>query len=252
MRPILIAGYILWLGLGAMGQDLTSMGFVMRGAPLPNEATLEAAREEMEAQAARVEHESFFSIEPADPARVWDGKKEAANDPGWVKFWGKVDKSGADGLVIAGGFGVVSNEFSGRFFLTGYPKEMAEGDSFDFKASWWARGVGNVSLDGGVMRHLDYGKVWVPAPPHVLTADERKALEAARLAARAKAAAAAVAFNQAAADRGDAYGLLRMGERYRDGDGVARDPRKAREYLAKAAAAGNSQAAAALQSLAGR
>ena len=35
--------------------------------------------------------------------------------------------------------------------------------------------------------------------------------------------AKAVAFNQAQADKGDAYGLLRMGERYRDGDGVPKD-----------------------------
>src|ERR1039458_253091 len=45
--------------------------------------------------------------------------------------------------------------------------------------------------------------------------------------------------NQDAADRGDAYGLLRMGERYRDGEGVTKDLAKAREYLARAAAAGS-------------
>ncbi|MGA3179049.1 MAG: PQQ-binding-like beta-propeller repeat protein [Verrucomicrobiota bacterium] len=78
---------------------------------------------------------------------------------------------------------------------------------------------------------------------------QRKELEAAREESRAKAEAAAVAFNQAAADRGDPYGLLRMGERYRDGEGVAKDLPRAREYLVKAAAAGNAQAAKSLQSL---
>jgi TPR repeat protein len=82
----------------------------------------------------------------------------------------------------------------------------------------------------------------IAVPVHVATAEELKALSEAREAGRAKAEAAAVAFNQAAADRGDAYGLLRMGERYRDGEGVARDLPKARAYLAKSAAAGNSQA----------
>jgi TPR repeat protein len=48
--------------------------------------------------------------------------------------------------------------------------------------------------------------------------------------------------NQAQADKGDAYGLLRMGERYRDGDGVPKDLVKAKEYLFKAAAAGSSDA----------
>jgi hypothetical protein len=48
--------------------------------------------------------------------------------------------------------------------------------------------------------------------------------------------------NQDAADKGDAYGLLRMGERYRDGEGVSKDLTKARDYLTKAAAAGSQTA----------
>jgi len=39
--------------------------------------------------------------------------------------------------------------------------------------------------------------------------------------------------------KGDMFGLLRMGERYRDGDGVEKDLGKAREYLQKAADAGS-------------
>ena len=48
--------------------------------------------------------------------------------------------------------------------------------------------------------------------------------------------------NQEDADNGDAYGLLRMGERYRDGDGVPKDLAKAKDYLTKAAAAGSPSA----------
>ena len=48
-----------------------------------------------------------------------------------------------------------------------------------------------------------------------------------------------VKFNQDAADKGDVCGLLRMGERYRDGDGVPKDLAKAKDYLTKAAAAGS-------------
>lgn len=55
--------------------------------------------------------------------------------------------------------------------------------------------------------------------------------------------------NQDAADKGDAYGLLRMGERYRDGDGVPKDLTKARDYLTKAAAAGSPTAEADLKNL---
>jgi hypothetical protein len=55
--------------------------------------------------------------------------------------------------------------------------------------------------------------------------------------------------NQDAADKGDAYGLLRMGERYRDGDGVEKDLAKAKYYLTKAAAAGSPTAADELKRL---
>ena len=55
--------------------------------------------------------------------------------------------------------------------------------------------------------------------------------------------------NQDAADKGDAYGLLRMGERYRDGEGVLKDLAKAHDYLTKASAAGSPTADADLKNL---
>ena len=55
--------------------------------------------------------------------------------------------------------------------------------------------------------------------------------------------------DQAEAEKGDAYGLLRMGERYRDGDGVEKDSTKAEEYLTKAAKAGSPAAVRALADL---
>jgi TPR repeat protein len=67
--------------------------------------------------------------------------------------------------------------------------------------------------------------------------------------AKQQQAAKILAFNQAEADKGDFYGLLRMGERYRDGDGVSKDLGKARDYLAKAAAAGSPTAADELSKL---
>jgi hypothetical protein len=92
-------------------------------------------------------------------------------------------------------------------------------------------------------------------------ADERqkaaeKELDAQRRAAAEKAAAAkksmqdnVLKWNQQQADKGDAYGLLRMGERYRDGDGVPKDLTKAREYLTKASAAGSPDAAGEISKL---
>jgi hypothetical protein len=94
-------------------------------------------------------------------------------------------------------------------------------------------------------------------------ADDQK-IAAEQIAAAQKEAAAAkkasqdkkkaatdkvVKFNQDAADKGDAYGLMRMGERYRDGDGVPKDLAKAKDYLTKAAAAGSPTAADELKQL---
>lgn len=72
----------------------------------------------------------------------------------------------------------------------------------------------------------------------------QKSAEAAKLG-KAKA----LASNQAAADKGDAYGLMRMGERYRDGEGVEKDLAKAKEYFQKAANAGSETAAKELSKL---
>jgi TPR repeat protein len=78
-------------------------------------------------------------------------------------------------------------------------------------------------------------------------------LAAERAAAANKAAKAAqeraLKYNQDQADKGDPTGLLRMGERYRDGDGVPKDLSKAREYFTKAVNAGSPTAADALSKL---
>jgi hypothetical protein len=55
--------------------------------------------------------------------------------------------------------------------------------------------------------------------------------------------------NEDLAAQGDAYGLRRMGERYRDGDGVAKDFTKAKIYLQKASEAGSETASNELSTL---
>lgn len=59
----------------------------------------------------------------------------------------------------------------------------------------------------------------------------------------------AVRYNQELAAKGDEYGLLRMAERYRDGDGVEKDLTKAKEYFNKAIAVGSTTAAEELKKL---
>jgi TPR repeat protein len=62
-------------------------------------------------------------------------------------------------------------------------------------------------------------------------------------AAKEHAKQVALKSNQDAAAKGDSIGLLRMGERYRDGDGVEKDLAKAKDYLQRAAYAGSPTAA---------
>ncbi len=77
------------------------------------------------------------------------------------------------------------------------------------------------------------------------TAAERKAAEekAKKQQTLAAMELKVLRLNQDQAAKGDPYGLLRMGERYRDGDGVPKDLAKARDYFSKAAAAGEPSAA---------
>ena len=74
-------------------------------------------------------------------------------------------------------------------------------------------------------------------------------MEAAAEKAKVKGESRALAANEAAAAKGDAYGLLRMGERYRDGDGVAKDLAKARTYLMQACLRGEIEASNELANL---
>lgn len=70
--------------------------------------------------------------------------------------------------------------------------------------------------------------------------------EAQRQVAQAvakKLAVGVLAENERLAAQGDAYGELRMGERYLTGDGVAKDIFKARDYLQRAAEQGSQTAA---------
>jgi len=97
---------------------------------------------------------------------------------------------------------------------------------------------------GKVLELWDYYTPPVPTPEEIAAA--KAAQEKARADAKIKSAeqkklaeARALQSNQAAAAKGDLFGLMRMGERYRDGDGVEKDLGKARDYLQKASDAGS-------------
>jgi TPR repeat protein len=103
----------------------------------------------------------------------------------------------------------------------------------------------NVDDQVVTMHKLDYGlpcaKMW--------SSEELAAIKDRIEAPKKAAAAKALQSNQDAADKGDAYGLLRMGERYRDGEGLEKDLAKARDYLQKSADAGSPTAAEELKKL---
>ena len=73
--------------------------------------------------------------------------------------------------------------------------------------------------------------------------------EKAKIQARNVPQNMALKYDQEQAAKSDPYGLLRMGERCRDGDGVPRDLAKARDYLTRAANAGSPTAADELKKL---
>ena len=79
--------------------------------------------------------------------------------------------------------------------------------------------------------------------------EQRRVATEKKAAAKKTAQAKLLKSFQDLADKGDSYGLLRMGECYRDGDGVEKDLAKAKDYLTKAAAAGSPTAADELKQL---
>jgi TPR repeat protein len=113
--------------------------------------------------------------------------------------------------------------------------------------------IGKYDMGGRPIELYDCGTPYFPPPP---TPEQIAAQKQAQAEAQAKAAEQkknteeiALKSNQDAAAKGDAYGLMRMGERYRDGDGVEKDLAKANEYLQKAADAGSTTAAEELSRL---
>jgi hypothetical protein len=148
-----------------------------------------------------------------------------------------------------------------KFILLNYPENLSP--TVSQAIQFTAMRVGTSDYNGDTLELWDYGTKPTQEELRKMKADEaerQRSLERGfteqRRAATEKAAAAKKAtqdkvlkwhFEQA--EKGDSYGLFRMGEHYRDGDGVPRDLDKAREYFSKAVNAGSSTAADALTKL---
>lgn len=192
---------------------------------------------------------------PKDPLRMFGGKLykiSGDNSPtGMVSFRGEIVEVQSGGVRIDDG--------SGRdIFVANFPYQVAEreyvGEDAVSRTVYYARSAGTYTYPTAIggsrtIRKLDYGEVYTPPPPAPPTKEQLAATKTAEAERKNNAAAASLKYNQDQADKGDAYGLLRMGERYRDGAGVPRDLAKARDYLTRALAAGNESASNALLNL---
>ncbi len=205
-----------------------------------------------------------------DPVRqigdqVW-AIRGGDGENGWVRFHGRVLEVQSGGVRITGSYaGYGNGDGSGgpylddrEFFVAHFPYAGAENEYLRMDRIYVAREAGTYTYTtvlGGsrTIRKLEYGVPYVPPPP---TPAQIEAAQKAAAAARAKAEAAKKAAaekvlksNQDAAAAGSSYGLLRMGERYRDGDGVEKDLVKAKDYLQRAAQAGSPTAVEELKKL---
>jgi TPR repeat protein len=190
---------------------------------------------------------------PARPLPEWIGGASENSDLG-VRY--RVARVLADGLVVESQTysRTVSSGTSGwddSFFLTNYPNmtALAENEPIQFFAIRSGR-----YNDGTItMRAYDYGTPCEMIGQKELTSEEVEEMSVKVATAKAKAKtdaeAKALKFNLDAAERGEAYGQFRMGMRYLHGEGVPQDRQKAREWLAKAAGQGHTQAKDELQKL---
>lgn len=113
--------------------------------------------------------------------------------------------------------------------------------------------AGQASVGNALLQSFDYGKILAYANPatQTQTASSNQTKNASDSVATKKDASATALLKhcQQLAEKGDAYGLCRMGERYLKGDGVEQDTAKARELLQKAVSAGSPEAEAILKTI---
>jgi len=194
------------------------------------------------------------SAKMVDPYRILGGVTNIVG-AGWITFSGVVLSIQPEGVRLNGTYTPVPKTdevYTGEFFVANYPYPCTEGDIVGTSSRWYyAKLAGTCIYTNPIgfshtLRLLDYGEPWIPGPPTPEQLAARKKLKDEAKAAedeRKKAITARVVkANQEAADRGDVIGLLRMGERYRDGKGVERDLAKARDYLQRAAEKGSATA----------
>ncbi len=195
--------------------------------------------------------------QPKDPWREVAGATYLAKGSNWLQCLGTViEIQQGKGVRVRGRYALpfdlkpatlMPGETEEVYFIANYPYPVAEGQDLGTNVVAMMDGVysyHNVSGGNTTLVKLDYGKP-VAAPQRIPTAAQREA----QSKKTREAGERALAYHQELAAKGDAYGQLRMGQRYLAGDGVKKDVAKGRELLSLAAAQGNKTAADELEKL---
>lgn len=217
---------------------------------------LTAQQAEQSRQQQTVEDKRFQKFVPKDPWREINGKTNYAKGDGWVQFEGKVLESQPDGVRIEGWYGMPGSFGSPHmeFFVANFPYKLADGEYLGPLQNLTARESGihayRTVLGGSrSLRKLEYGNSCAQPGLPQPSAEQQVAAAAAAAAKRVTQRAAELKRHEDLAANGDAYGQLKMGERYLKGDGVDEDKSKALDLLLKSAAQGNTAAQALLRKI---
>lgn len=133
-----------------------------------------------------------------------------------------------------------------KFFVRNYPSSLMPTTG---------KRIQGLAIQTGVFQHSnetlerwDYGVDHTPQP-HKLTPEEVAAAKTQADRKKAEGDAAILKFELESSEKGGDLYQYRVGLRYLNGNGVPKDPNKARDYFSKAAAQGNKEAAAELAKL---
>jgi TPR repeat protein len=200
-----------------------------------------------------------------DPWRIVEGKtNHVSAAEGWKRFYGHVLAVTKQGILM-------TNEHDSKvWFIAEFPYTVADGDYLsplkNFAA--WPDGVfqyKNAAGESKTAHKMEYGKR-LQAPGDLAAADAEKQKRQAdelreqatrmresarKLAAEKKRNAddAAFKFHSEQAAAGRVGSMLRLGQFYLEGTGCAANTNLAKQWLKRAADAGNAEAAATLRSL---
>jgi len=267
MKRKTIPAIVVLLGIvGWRAEAQVSIGNFLGGAMRPPSPVV--SPEEQQRQLLEKQKEFL----PKDPWRFINGHTNFAKALGWKQFQGKILEVHPYGIRVQGSYGDPITWFQGgegvtahtaqrEFFVEHFPYAAAENEWLGEDQKFVAFETGTFSYvsvlgDTRTIRSLDYGGPVEPPPGLVeaMAAKQQAAQAKAKadtLQAKQAAAGAALKWNQEQADKGDAFGQYRMGQRYLTGDGVEKDVIKAREMFAKSAAQGDVDASNALARLTG-